>query len=140
MFLEPIKDRYSNPMAYLHSLRIRYGELDPQGVVFNANYLAFCDDAMDCWVRGRVIDGLEVMGYDLMLKKAVIEWHAPARLLDMLEIKLEVSRWGDTSFDVTFDGRIRSAPCFTATITYVSVRHGTSTPTRLPDEIRGRLH
>jgi acyl-CoA thioester hydrolase len=126
-------------MAYSHSLRVRYGELDPQGVVFNANYLAFCDDAMECWVRDRVPDGLEASRFDLMLKKAVIEWHAPARLLDTLEITVAVSRWGNTSFDVSFTGSIRSAPCFTATITYVSVRHGTNTPTRLPDGIRGRL-
>jgi acyl-CoA thioester hydrolase len=126
-------------MAYSHSLRVRYGELDPQGVVFNANYLAFCDDAMDCWLRDRVPEGLETNGFDVMLKKAVIEWHAPARLLDTLEISAEVSRWGNTSFDVIFTGSIRSAPCFAATITYVSVGHGTNTPTRLPDELRGRL-
>lgn len=126
-------------MAYLHALRVRYGELDPQGVVFNANYLAYCDDAMDCWVRDRVPEGLEAMGHDLMLKKAVLEWHAPARLLDTLEIAASVVRWGQTSFEVRFEAHIRQKPCFTATITYVGVRHGTNTPTPIPPEIRSRL-
>jgi acyl-CoA thioester hydrolase len=31
------------PRVFRHRLRIRYGECDPQGVVFNANYLAFFD-------------------------------------------------------------------------------------------------
>ena len=26
-----------------HRLRVRYGECDPQGIVFNANYLAYLD-------------------------------------------------------------------------------------------------
>ena len=28
---------------YVHSLRVRYHECDPQSVVFNANYLAYFD-------------------------------------------------------------------------------------------------
>jgi acyl-CoA thioester hydrolase len=126
-------------MAFLHTLRVRYSELDLQAIVFNANYLAYCDDAMDCWTRELFPDGLEAMGFDLRLKKAVLEWHAPAQMSDTLEIAVSVIRWGNTSFDVTFEGHIRSAPCFTATITYVSLRYGTATPTRLPDEIRGKL-
>ncbi len=27
------------PQPYVHELRVRYSECDPQGVVFNANYL-----------------------------------------------------------------------------------------------------
>ena len=29
--------------AFVHELRVRYGECDPQGIVFNANYLAYFD-------------------------------------------------------------------------------------------------
>ena len=28
---------------FVHELRVRYGECDPQGIVFNANYLAYFD-------------------------------------------------------------------------------------------------
>jgi acyl-CoA thioester hydrolase len=31
--------------AYVHELRVRYGECDPQGIVFNPNYLAYFDVA-----------------------------------------------------------------------------------------------
>jgi len=30
---------------FVHELRVRYGECDPQGIVFNANYLAYIDPA-----------------------------------------------------------------------------------------------
>ena len=32
-------------------VRVRYGEVDMQRVVFNAHYLAYCDDAADLWFR-----------------------------------------------------------------------------------------
>ncbi|MFM7093508.1 MAG: acyl-CoA thioesterase, partial [Actinomycetota bacterium] len=38
-------------VLYEHRIRIRYGECDMQKVVFNAHYLAYCDDAADCWMR-----------------------------------------------------------------------------------------
>jgi len=28
---------------FVHELRVRYGECDPQGIVFNANYLSYFD-------------------------------------------------------------------------------------------------
>ena len=38
-------------MSYVHRVRVRYGECDMQRVVFNANYLAYIDDATDTWFR-----------------------------------------------------------------------------------------
>ena len=32
-------------MPFVHEIRVRYGECDPQGIVFNANYLAYFDVA-----------------------------------------------------------------------------------------------
>ena len=33
------------PAPFVHELRVRYGECDPQGIVFNANYLLYFDVA-----------------------------------------------------------------------------------------------
>ncbi|MBK9178328.1 MAG: acyl-CoA thioesterase [Acidimicrobiales bacterium] len=119
---------------YRHATRIRYGEVDQQGVVFNAHYLAYCDDAVDTWLRS--LDAhFERLGWDLMLKRAVIEWAGPARTGEVLEIELGVTRWGRTSFDVGFVGRVGERPVFSATITYVGVAWGTTTPTPPPDEV-----
>ena len=84
---------------YRHSLRIRYGECDMQGVVFNANYMAYVDDAVDTWVREQV-GHFEDLGFDFMLKKATFEWQAAATFGDTLDLDLDVGRWGNTSFDV----------------------------------------
>ena len=38
-------------MTYIQTIRVRYGEVDAQGVVFNAHYLAYLDDVSDTWLR-----------------------------------------------------------------------------------------
>lgn len=37
--------------GFVHRVRVRYGDCDMQGVVFNANYVAYVDDAMDMWLQ-----------------------------------------------------------------------------------------
>jgi YbgC/YbaW family acyl-CoA thioester hydrolase len=119
-------------------VRVRYGEVDMQRVVFNAHYLAWCDDAMDTWLR--TIDvRFEDAGWDIMLKKAVVEWQDAARLADVVDVAVGVVRWGNTSFDVGFAGRVAAQPVFTATITYVGVATGTHVPMSAPQVIRDAL-
>jgi acyl-CoA thioester hydrolase len=122
-------------MSFIHSVRVRYGEVVMQRVVFNAHYLAYCDDAADLWLRAIGAD-LEEGWWDVMVKRAEIVWSGAARVHDEIAIALEVSRWGNTSFDLTFDGAVRDAPVFTATMTYVAVRTGTNEPVRVPDDFR----
>jgi acyl-CoA thioester hydrolase len=125
-------------VTHRHSVRIRYGEVDMQGVVFNAHYLAYCDDAVDTWLR--TLDAhFEQYGWDIMLKRAVVEWQGPAGIGDTLDIDLAVSRWGNTSLDVGFTGTVGGRPVFTATITYVGVEAGTTQPAPPPAEVRALL-
>jgi acyl-CoA thioester hydrolase len=125
-------------VAHHHHVRIRYGEVDMQGVVFNAHYLAYVDDAMDSWLRTLDVN-FERLGWDLMLKRADITWSGPAGIGDTLDIAVAVSRWGTTSFDVHFDGRVGERVVFEATVTYVGVRAGTTDPTPPPPEVRSLL-
>lgn len=123
---------------YRHTIRIRYGECDMQRVVFNANYLAYCDDACEMWFRST---GLRLgdAGWDFMVKKVVLEWSGPATAGETIDIDVFASRWGNTSFDVTFDGSVEGRPVFTCVITYVGVRLGTSDPMAPPPEVRTAL-
>ena len=80
-------------MGYRHRVRVRYGECDMQQVVFNANYLAYVDDAIDSWMR-EVLGDFEELDFDFMVKKATIEWQSAARRGDLLELDVAVVRWG----------------------------------------------
>jgi len=122
-------------MSYTHRVRVRYGEVDMQRVVFNAHYLAYCDDAADLWFR-TLGAALEDGAWDVMVKKATITWTGAARVHEELQIVLEVRRWGTTSFDVGFDGTVDGEAVFRADLTYVAVRTGSHETVRVPDEFR----
>lgn len=123
---------------YVHRIKVRYGEVDMQGVVFNAHYLAYVDDAADSWLRS-LDANFEERGWDIMLVKAVVEWQGTAGIGDTIDIAVGVSRWGNTSFDMHFVGAVGERPVFTATITYVGVRAGTREKMPAPDEFRALL-
>jgi acyl-CoA thioester hydrolase len=122
-------------MTYVHRIRPRYGEIDMQKVVFNAHYLAYCDDAAEAWFR-LLGAGLDDDWWDVMLKRADITWAGAARLGDELVISVDVRRWGTTSFDIGFDGTVDDRGVFEAIITYVAVRTGTTETVPVPDDFR----
>ncbi len=126
-------------MPFVHEIRVRYGECDMQGVVFNANYLAYVDDAVDRWFA-TVLHG-EGFGdsFDCMVKQATIEWSSPARRGEVLSLTPGVGRWGRTSFDVVVDGFVGERPVFRAQLVYVSVTPGRTDPCPVPDAVRSAL-
>jgi acyl-CoA thioester hydrolase len=128
----------AEPLPYVHRIRVRYGECDMQRVVFNAHYLAYCDDACERWLAARGVE-VAVLGWDFMLKKATIEWAGAATVHEELDIAVAVSRWGNTSFDVGFDGSVEGRPVFSATITYVGVKAGTRETMAPPAEVKSLL-
>ena len=84
----------------LHRLRVRWAEVDMQKVVFNAHYLAYLDIAlMDYW-RALALpyeDSMAVLGGEMLVKKATLQYHASARLDDVLDVGLRCERIGSSS-------------------------------------------
>ncbi len=120
-----------------------------QGVVFNAHYHAYCDDAVEHWMRH--LGMRELAGdWDFMLKKSTIEWSSAARYGDTLDIACGVGKIGNTSFTVVMDGGVASGPSgplsgkdsrpvFSVEIVYVGVRKGTVDTIPVPDDVRALL-
>ncbi|MEP6661563.1 MAG: thioesterase family protein [Acidimicrobiales bacterium] len=123
---------------YRNTIRVRYGEVDMQRVVFNSHYLTYCDDTVDTWLRSLFSD-FETLGWDIMLKKATIEWQSGARLQEQLDIDVAIARWGDTSFDIGVRAVVGERAVFTATLVYVGVRPGTLEPVAPPAVVRAAL-
>lgn len=86
---------------YFHALRVRFSEIDAQGIVYNAHYLTYCDIALTEYMRDiGVVHDLETArasGEDAHLVKATIEWKAPARADQELEIGVRGARIGRSS-------------------------------------------
>ncbi|HET6949238.1 MAG TPA: thioesterase family protein [Acidimicrobiales bacterium] len=126
------------PCPFRHELRVRYGEVDMQGHVFNAHYLAFVDDAFSAWLRAALGD-YQAAGFDMVVKAATLTWHGGAGFDDLLAIDVAVGRWGTTSFDLTYEGSVGERPVFSAVLTYVSVTPGTTNPAPVPPAVRAAL-
>src|SRR3954451_10304608 len=86
-------------MEFRHHLRVRYGECDPQGIVFNANYLLFFDVAFTELWREAVGPWLEMTtrGFDAVVGEGGLGFRAPGRVDDELAIALRIARLGHSS-------------------------------------------
>src|SRR6185437_13355812 len=73
---------------FVHELRVRYGECDPQGIVFNANYLLYFDVAFTEMWREAVGPWLQMVerGFDAVVAHAELDFRAPARYDDLLSL------------------------------------------------------
>ena len=107
-----------------------------QGVVYNAHYLTFIDDAFDCWMRELDWDFEKKLEAEIMLKSANITWHKPVKFGDDLVTKSKVTRWGNSSFDVRTDGYVFKEHCFEAAISYVCVDHINYRPIEIPELLK----
>jgi acyl-CoA thioester hydrolase len=86
-------------VPFVHRLRVRFHECDPQGVVFNAHYFAYFDVALtEMWREafgsyGEVVDS----GTDVVVVEASATFRAPARFDDEIDVTLGIDRLGTTS-------------------------------------------
>lgn len=89
----------SNYRCHLR-LRVRWAEIDAQKIVFNAHYLTYADCAVTEYWRALALpyeETMQQLGGDVFLKKASVEYHASARLDDVLDVGMRCARIGTTS-------------------------------------------
>ena len=97
-------------MRFEHQLRVRFGECDPQGIVFNAHYVAWFDVALtELWREALGSWSTMVSrGVDAVVAHLEVDFHAPARADELVTLGVHVESFGTTSLrttvDVTRDG------------------------------------
>ena len=127
-------------MPYEHQLRVRYGECDRQAVVYNANYMVYIDEATEIWVRSLSPKGdYRELNWEWQVVRAVLEWHASARDADILTVDTAIVRYGNTSFDFGFIGRIEDRIIFKARTVCVSQVAVTLEKIPIPDVVKEML-
>jgi acyl-CoA thioester hydrolase len=129
------------PGPFVHELRVRYGECDPQGIVFNANYLLYFDVAFTELWRAAVGPWQEMVesGYDAVVAEANVRFHAPARFDDVLQLHATVARLGRTAITTKIDVRSDERLLVAGQLRHVCVSTATWTKTELPEWIRAGL-
>lgn len=128
-------------MTFRYRLRVRYGECDAQKIVYNARYAEYVDLAATEFLRAVWGDAMFGGGFDYRLVKQTIEWKAPARWDDVVEIAVAATRLGTTSFVLGMELRVvgADAPGVRAETTYVLVGEHSQEKLAIPDELRRTL-
>lgn len=128
--------------AFLHTLRVRWAEVDLQKVVFNGHYLTYFDVAFTEYWRGTGLPGpLEqhAAGQELYARKATIEYHAPARFDELIEVGVRCQRIGTSSMRFVLAIFREAELLITGELVYVFADSATSTPQPVPAAWRERL-
>jgi acyl-CoA thioester hydrolase len=126
---------------FVHPLRVRYGECDPQGIVFNANYLLYFDVAFTELWRAAVGPWQEMVarGIDAVVAEANLDFRAPARFDDQLELRARVTRLGGTAITTEIDVAREGQVLVAGRLRHVCVDTQTWAKTDVPDWVRSGL-
>ena len=131
--------------TFSHPVRVRFGEVDYQGIVFNANYLTYFDVVLTEYLRAAGLvyaaDVAEREEFDWHVVKATLELKSPARADDLLDVCARIGRFGRSS--LTFELAIfrpgESDPCTLGEIIWVYTSQETHTSAEIPAELRKQL-
>ncbi len=127
---------------FFHRLRVRWAEVDMQKIVFNAHYLMYFDTAVADYWRALAMpyeEAMRLLGGDLYVKKATVEFHASARMDDRLDVALRCGRIGNSS--ILFTGAIFRGDelLITCELVYVFADPATQTSRPVPAPLRDLL-
>lgn len=127
---------------FFHRLRVRWAEIDMQKIVFNGHYLTYIDTAVTAY-WGRVALPYEtafpILGGELYVKKASLEYHASALMDDDLSVGMKCSRLGKSS--MTFESGIFRGDklLISGELVYVFADPLTQTSKPIPEALRNIL-
>ncbi|BAL87926.1 hypothetical protein AMIS_27060 [Actinoplanes missouriensis 431] len=119
----------------------RYHEFDGQGVIYNAWYPAWFDEALTRFFEhaGITPDDMASEGFDYQLVHSEIDWRSGVRRGDDVEIHVQPGKIGTTSFQVHYSVRRNGTESCAARVVYVSVARDGSGKTPVPGRFRRAL-
>jgi acyl-CoA thioester hydrolase len=120
---------------------VRYGECDAQGIVFNANFLAYVDVVLtEIWRESMgSYDLLLKTGVDTVVAEANMRFLAPGRFDDLLRIEGGFDGLGTTSTTLKLWFRRDTDLLVEADVRYVFVDLENWEKCRIPDAVRTGL-
>ena len=124
--------------------RIRYYELDPQGIMHNANYLAFYDQAVVEYFRDLDYDyekEIRTTNKDFHTVQVVVQYNKPLYFDDEIEIGLKIKEVGNTSMTWIMGIFMKNTAelASASEIVHVYTDMKTSKPTTITDDLKKKL-
>lgn len=124
---------------FVHRLRVRYAELDPQQVVFNSRYLEYADVIITEFWRVLGVGGVGGTPFECHVRHAAVDFVAPIRIDEEIDGHAAVTRLGTSSLTTSIRlcgaGRPDDLRA-TITLVHVHVDLATGRPVTIGNEVR----
>jgi acyl-CoA thioester hydrolase len=126
-----------------HTLRVRWAEVDRQGIVFNGNYFLYFDVAIMGYWRAIGInypDGIvKAFGTDMYASKATAEYHGSAEFDDILDIHGRTARLGRSSMQFVLEIWRGDTHLVSGELIYVNADPASKKSVPLPELLRQKI-
>jgi acyl-CoA thioester hydrolase len=124
--------------------RVRYYEADAQGILFNANYLAYFDTCIVEYLRDLPFDWVGEKtkhNTDFHTVRAMVEYAAPVRYDEQIEIGTKIEKLGRSSMTFKFAifGKGEKNIRATGEVVWVNADQSAHKSAPLPAELRERV-
>jgi len=123
--------------AFCHTIRVRWSEVDPQGVVFNARYLDYADIAITEYWRavGFRSDAADMQFH---VATATVDFKKPIYPDELIDLWIRTDRIGTSSMTMLIEIHGAGANDLRANIreVHVHVDLATHRPQLIPDTVR----
>lgn len=128
--------------SFKHRIKVRWVEVDPQQVVFNGHYLTYFDTAMSEYWRAvgqPYPEGFNFFGGEVFIRRNTIEYHAPGKLDDWLDIGIRCDRVGNSSITMAWSVWTQGRLLVTGESVYVFTTLNTAKPVAVPPGLRQQI-
>jgi acyl-CoA thioester hydrolase len=125
---------------FFFPFRVRYSEIDGQGVVFNAHYLTYFDTAITEYFRSLGYDYLAEVkrtGADFHTVKTLVEYKQPIRFDQEIDVGVRVARIGNSSmtFELAILPKADGGVLATGEVVWVHTDQQTHKPVPVPPSL-----
>ncbi len=126
---------------FAHKLRIRWSECDAQGILLNAQYINLIEVAHAEYFRNLgvlIFDADSRRDFDLATVQANLQYLAPARVDEIIEIRIRVSDLGNSSLTLIAEiyAERGEQPLHRAELVYVNYDAAAGRSRPIPNRVR----
>ena len=123
---------------FVHTEVAKFRDLDPMGHVNNAVFLTYVESARIAFLQGiGAAQGIADMS--IIVARIEIDFRAPVRLDDEIEISVRASRFGTKSFDLDYELRVEGELVAEAKSVQVAYDYARREPVPVPAAWREKL-
>lgn len=132
----------NDQFSFVHTQRVRWTEVDLQGVVFFGHYYAYFDHGMTEYFRELGYpypDAFVDATTDTFIKHCECEYHGSARYDDVIDIHVRSARLGRSSLSMEFRVTREQDLLVTGAVVYVFADPGTRKSKPIPETLRAAV-